>query len=54
MLALAAMPLAQRQAMGAAGRRKVETEFDEAIVIRSYLEAIAALQPAPRQALGAT
>lgn len=43
MLAMAALPREARLAMGAAGRRKVEREFDEAIVIRRYLEAIAAV-----------
>lgn len=32
-----------RAAMGAAGRRKVERDFDEAIVIRAYLDRLAAL-----------
>jgi glycosyltransferase involved in cell wall biosynthesis len=55
MLALAALPRAARLAMGEAGRRKVEREFDEALVIRSYLEAIAALtRHAARPAVMAT
>lgn len=33
---------AQRTAMGLRGRAKMETEFDEQIVIRKYLEAIIA------------
>jgi glycosyltransferase involved in cell wall biosynthesis len=43
MLAMAALPAVERQGMGAAGRRKVEQEFDEALVIRKYLDAIAAV-----------
>lgn len=37
MLAMAGLPQAQRAAMGAAGRAKVEREFDERIVIGKYL-----------------
>jgi len=33
-----------RELMGQAGRRKMELEFDEKIVIRRYLEAIRELQ----------
>lgn len=36
----------QRAAMGAAGRDKVETEFDEQIVIQKYLSALALISPA--------
>jgi glycosyltransferase involved in cell wall biosynthesis len=41
MLAMTAMPLEERRRMGAAGRQKVEREFDEALVIGKYLDAIA-------------
>ena len=34
------MTLMERTAMGLNGRRKVECEFDESIVINKYLEAI--------------
>lgn len=40
MLAMTAMPVEERRRMGAAGRRKVEREFDEALVIGKYLDAI--------------
>ena len=48
MLQMAALPDAGRQRMGAAGRLKVEQQFDEALVIRKYLDAIADVT-APRQ-----
>jgi len=35
----------QRAAMGAAGRNKIETEFDEQIVIQKYLSALALVSP---------
>jgi glycosyltransferase involved in cell wall biosynthesis len=41
MLAMVAMPIDTRRRMGVAGRKKVEREFDEALVIRKYLDAIA-------------
>lgn len=41
----------RRAAMGAAGRHKVEVEFDEQIVIKSYLNALAAISPTPAPAL---
>jgi glycosyltransferase involved in cell wall biosynthesis len=41
MLAVVGLPPAQRQRMGALGRQKVEREFDETLVIRKYLDAIA-------------
>lgn len=47
MLAMAALPLACRRRMGAAGRQKVEQEFDEALVIRKYLETIAEVTALP-------
>jgi glycosyltransferase involved in cell wall biosynthesis len=40
MLAMLRMTPAEREAMGAAARRKVEAEFDEKIAIARYLEAI--------------
>lgn len=48
MLEMAALPAAGRQRMGAAGRLKVEQQFDEALVIRKYLDAIADVT-APRR-----
>jgi glycosyltransferase involved in cell wall biosynthesis len=41
MLGMIALPAAKRAAMGWAGRRKVEQEFDEALVINKYLDVIA-------------
>ena len=38
-----ALPVAARAAMGAAGRAKMSREFDQALVIQAYREAIAAL-----------
>ena len=43
MLTLIKMPTGARLAMGAAGRRKVEREFDEKIVIAAYLSEIQAI-----------
>jgi glycosyltransferase involved in cell wall biosynthesis len=40
MLTMLRLPEAERKAMGATGRAKVESEFDERIVIGRYLEAI--------------
>jgi glycosyltransferase involved in cell wall biosynthesis len=40
MLAMVRMPPSERKAMGAAGRRKVESEYDEKIAIDRYLSAI--------------
>ncbi|HMJ92956.1 MAG TPA: glycosyltransferase family 4 protein [Allosphingosinicella sp.] len=40
MLVMLRMTPAEREAMGAAGRRKVEAEYDERIAIARYLEAI--------------
>ena len=51
MLAMAALPLAERQRMGAAGRRKVEQQFDEALVIRKYLDAISDVSTAAPRAV---
>ncbi|WP_194712672.1 glycosyltransferase family 4 protein [Noviherbaspirillum soli] len=44
MLAMAALPASERERMGAGGRRKVEREFDEGLVIAKYLEAISAVE----------
>jgi glycosyltransferase involved in cell wall biosynthesis len=41
MTQMVALPPDQRQAMGLAGRAKMEAEFDEQIVIKKYLAAIA-------------
>lgn len=43
MSAMMALAPAERAAMGAAGRRKVETQFDEQIVIKKYLKALDAI-----------
>jgi glycosyltransferase involved in cell wall biosynthesis len=43
MLEMAVLPADARARMGAAGRAKVEREFDEALVIRKYLDAIASV-----------
>jgi glycosyltransferase involved in cell wall biosynthesis len=40
MLRMLRMPDAERRAMGEAGRRKVETEFDESIVVGRYVDAM--------------
>lgn len=50
MLAIAALTDEQRRRMGEAGRRKVEREFDEALVIDKYLSAIAAVAAGERRA----
>lgn len=44
MLRMMALPAEARLQMGQAGRRKVESEFDERIVIRKYLDVIAKLR----------
>lgn len=41
------MGRAEREAMGAAGRRKVEQEFDEKVVIGRYVELLANITPRP-------
>jgi len=41
----AALPEGERAAMGAASRRKAEERFDEKIVVRAYLDALARVQP---------
>jgi glycosyltransferase involved in cell wall biosynthesis len=41
MLKIARLPSVEREKMGAAGRRKVEREFSQTIVIESYLAALA-------------
>ncbi|RST31001.1 glycosyltransferase family 1 protein [Sphingomonas ginkgonis] len=47
MLRFAAMPFSQKQILAAAARRGVEVEFDEAIVVERYVNAIrAAIGPA--------
>jgi glycosyltransferase involved in cell wall biosynthesis len=43
MMSMLALSPEQRAAMGAAGRRKMETEFDEQIVIQKYLQALDAI-----------
>jgi len=43
MLLMIELSLSERAAMGAAGRKKMELQFDENIVIDKYLEAIGAL-----------
>jgi glycosyltransferase involved in cell wall biosynthesis len=51
MRAMLAFSPAQRAEMGAAGRRKIEAEFDEQIVIQKYLQAVGAIGiPAPTRA----
>lgn len=40
MLEMIDMPPAQRRAMGAAGRAKMEQEFDERFVVQAYLDAL--------------
>ena len=40
MLEMIDMPAAQRRAMGAAGRAKMEQEFDERFVVQAYLDAL--------------
>jgi glycosyltransferase involved in cell wall biosynthesis len=45
MAKLAELPVTQRQAMGAASRRKVQERFSEAVVIRAYLDELARLRP---------
>lgn len=50
MAQMIALTPAQRAVMGAAGRSKVETEFDEQIVIQKYLNALAAISPAVQHA----
>ena len=49
MLEMVSLPVAARQRMGAAGRRKVEQQFDEALVIRKYLDAITDVTAIPRR-----
>lgn len=44
MLTMVRLSPTKRAAMGAAGRAKVEREFDEKIVIKSYLKALAAIE----------
>jgi arginine/lysine/ornithine decarboxylase len=46
---MVSLPVAARQRMGAAGRRKVEQQFDEALVIRKYLDAITDVTAIPRR-----
>lgn len=49
MMAMIALPLAERARMGWAGRRKVEREFDEALVINKYLNVIGDITARPGQ-----
>ena len=50
MRAMIALPPAQRTAMGAAGRRKVEQQYDEHLVIQKYLQALETIvKPVPSQ-----
>lgn len=50
MRAMIALPPARRAAMGEAGRRKVEQQYDEQLVIQKYLQALEALvRPVPAQ-----
>lgn len=48
MMQMIALPSAERAGMGWAGRRKVEREFDEALVINKYLNVIATVTAHPR------
>jgi len=41
MLAWLALPIAERKAMGQRGRERVESEFDERIVLQTYLSVVA-------------
>lgn len=52
MLRMIALPAERRLEMGAAGRRKVETEFDENLVIQKYLSVLADIASA--EAVGST
>jgi glycosyltransferase involved in cell wall biosynthesis len=45
MLRMLALSREQREAMGLAGRKKVEAQFDEQIVIQRYLSALNAISP---------
>jgi glycosyltransferase involved in cell wall biosynthesis len=47
MLRMLAMSHRERVAMGLAGRRKMEAQFDEQIVIQRYLGALSAISPVP-------
>lgn len=48
MIEIASMTPLERQAMGAAGRQKMEREFDERLVIGAYVKALASImEPAP-------
>ncbi len=50
MRAMIALSPAQRAAMGSAGRRKVEEQYDERLVIQKYLQALDAIaKPVPAQ-----
>lgn len=51
MARMIALDASERAAMGAAGRRKVEADFDEEIVIKKYLSAIASIFPTSVPAL---
>lgn len=45
MLAFAALPVAERQAMGRSGRARVEAEFDERLVLQAYADVVRQLSP---------
>ncbi len=45
MLTMATMPAAERERMGQAGRKLVEENFDEKIVIGEYLKALKEAAP---------
>ena len=45
LLAFAELSGAERAAMGRAGRQKMEREFDEALVVRAYREALSEIAP---------
>lgn len=50
MKAMIALPSSERAAMGKAGRRKVEKQYDEQLVIQQYLQALEAIvRPVPVQ-----
>ena len=49
-----ALPHQQRVAMGEAGRRKMEQEFDQALVIQAYRDALTQFAPSKRRAATAT
>lgn len=52
MLRLLAMPPAARRLMGEAGRRKMERQFSEAVVIDAYRQRVGEIANTPRKAWG--